>query len=62
MPLKEGSSQETISENIKTERSAGKPEAQAVAIAEHEAKDSSLPSSVSAAETAKVGQQYGDKW
>lgn len=33
MPLKQGSSQETISKNIATERNAGKPEKQAVAIA-----------------------------
>lgn len=33
MPLKSGSSKETISQNIATERNAGKPEAQAVAIA-----------------------------
>lgn len=33
MPLKSGSSQETISKNIATEREAGKPEKQAVAIA-----------------------------
>jgi hypothetical protein len=33
MPLKSGSSKKVVSENIKTERAAGKPEKQAVAIA-----------------------------
>jgi hypothetical protein len=33
MPLMPGSSKEIVSENIRTERAAGKPEAQAVAIA-----------------------------
>ena len=33
MPLKEGSSEAAVSENIRTERAAGKSEAQSVAIA-----------------------------
>ena len=33
MPLKKGSSKEVISDNIKTEIAAGKPQKQAVAIA-----------------------------
>lgn len=37
MPLKEGSSRETISENIATEVRAGKDPKQAAAIAYHEA-------------------------
>lgn len=37
MPLKPGSSKKAISQNIKTEMAAGKPQKQAVAIAERKA-------------------------
>ncbi len=33
MPLKKGSSAKTVSSNIKTEMKAGRPQAQAIAIA-----------------------------
>jgi len=38
MPLKKGKSQKVLSQNIKTEMEAGKPQKQAVAIAMHQAK------------------------
>lgn len=38
MPLLEGSDKGIIAENIRTERHAGKPEAQAIAIATSKAK------------------------
>jgi hypothetical protein len=38
MPLKSGKSQATISQNIETERRHGKPEKQAIAIAESNAR------------------------
>jgi hypothetical protein len=41
MPLVRGSSKEAISENIGTEINAGKPKAQAVAVAYSEARRSS---------------------
>lgn len=39
MPLKQGTSKEAISSNIATERAAGKPEKQAVAIALNTARE-----------------------
>lgn len=43
MPLKQGHSEATIASNIKTEMKAGRPQEQAVAIAERVADKSRLP-------------------
>jgi hypothetical protein len=40
VPLKSGTSRETVSSNIRTERDAGKPEDQAVAIGLSEVRES----------------------
>ena len=41
MPLKSGKGRETVSQNIKTEIAAGKPQKQAVAIALNKSRESS---------------------
>jgi hypothetical protein len=57
MPLAHGSSQSAISKNIETERAAGKPEKQAIAIAMSEAGksrdalESALPTTIMPQET-----------
>ena len=60
MPLESGSSQATISKNIATERRAGKPEKQAIAIAENKARGdadmSSIPVGASDGETKRAGR------
>lgn len=48
MPLKSGNTRAVVSENIRTERAAGKPEKQAVAIALSKARGgASRPASAS---------------
>jgi len=44
MPLKSGKSKETVSQNIRTEVNAGRPQKQAVAIAYSKARESGLKS------------------
>ncbi len=64
MPLKQGSSEKTIGKNIATERNSGKPEKQAIAIAESEArrsKDSAATAANSGMPSARnISRSYGD--
>jgi hypothetical protein len=75
MPLVEGSSREAVSNNIATEVAAGKPQAQAEAIAlskaglsnkdavpEQAPRESSLPERITPAESLNVGKKYGNSW
>lgn len=64
MPLEQGNTPAAISKNIETERAAGKPEAQAVAIAEHTAKDAAplytqaAPATVSTATINEINRRF----
>jgi len=67
MPLKEGSSRETVSENISEMMKSGHPQEQAVAASLKKAGLSNqdagnIPDVVTPAESAAVGQKYGDRW
>ena len=62
MPLEKGDNPTAIGHNIKKEEEAGKPKAQAVAIALHTAKDAFInkthPTSISAQEVLERNKEY----
>lgn len=57
MPLESGKSQKAISHNIKVERKVGKPEKQAIAIAESKARGDQLAKAISAGEREAEAQK-----
>lgn len=62
MPLEKGSSQETISHNIATEREHGKPEKQAVAIALNEARRTGHDGGPVGPTVAEMQRMNDEKW
>lgn len=60
MPLKKGSSEKTIGENIARERRAGKPEKQAIAIAESQARRTAKDGHIKDLDSGKKIAR--DKW
>lgn len=56
MPLKKGYSKQAVSENIRTERAAGKPQKQAVAIAMNTAREAAKKAGKPSRAPAKKGK------
>lgn len=61
MPLVKGSSKSAISQNIKTEQAAGKPQKQAVAIALHTAHPDVKPTAHHQAVQKIITRSHGKK-
>lgn len=59
MPLMKGKSRKTISDNIRTEMNAGKPQKQAVAIAMHEAGMPKLPKKGKKSDNSRIRGRDG---
>lgn len=62
MPLEKGNSPAVISKNIATERRAGKPEAQSIAIAESEARRTGRDAQPGMATTPSGGWSANSVW